>query len=127
MANLKMGLNPDTLFNDLIIEQGTLQWVEGLEEVGQEVWYAYSTILGEWFFNLADGFPWKQVVLTKPVDPRQVQDALVFQAYEIDSVIDVLTIPTLEFEPETRTMTIENLYLRTTAGNYSGVIELEAP
>lgn len=49
----------------LVMEEGSLVFVTGAEAILQDVWLALGMFEGEWFLDLAKGFPYFRLVLVK--------------------------------------------------------------
>lgn len=122
MANLKMDKNPDTGSYDLYISQGSPEYVEKVEEISQRLVYSHMTWFGEWFLDRREGFPWKQLVFTKPFDVRAIEDQLVLTCLNTNGVIEMIDSPKLILNESTRVARIEE-NVRTTEGQTLFVFE----
>lgn len=60
---------------DLYYKDGLIDTVDGDEEILQRVWIAMNTGLGEWAFDTAFGFPYKQFTSTRGVPELLIEAA----------------------------------------------------
>lgn len=66
MKSLKgTDLEIDQQTNDLLLVNGDLVLVEGVDAVGQHIKQRLQLFLGEWFLSINDGVPWFQNILVK--------------------------------------------------------------
>ena len=114
MANIKMDTNPDTNAYDLYISSGSMEYIEQIDEIKQRITYALGTFQGEWFLDYSEGFPWFQIVFKKPNNPSQIQDQITNKLLETEGVIEILEVPVIQFDTQTRissiTVNVRTLY-----------------
>lgn len=80
MSDIKIENNIGSLnFGDVVIENGDLVLVEGLQEITQNVLQNLRTFFNEWFLDTTIGVPYFQQILVKNPDQGKV-DALLIQA-----------------------------------------------
>ena len=122
MATLKdMKIDPVT--NDLVIENGDIQFVEDIDALLQRLRIKFQTFLGEFFPDINIGLPYLKEddegrqILGKEVDPADVEDIFKDKILETNGIVslrkfrfelDSLTrVATLEFEAESTFGTVK--------------------
>lgn len=91
---------------DLEVESGDLELVDGVMAVVQSIGVTWGIHQGEWLFDTSRGVPWRQDVLTKPIDPTLVQAAIDTSTRSVEGVVDIESIE-LDLDAGTRRLTFD--------------------
>lgn len=86
---------------DLYVGPNGLEFVSGLEGVGQLVVIAIRMFLGEWFLNLDKGMPWFQEILGQKDAEDTLRRRLAETALGVPGVTAIISL-TVELDGSTR-------------------------
>lgn len=100
--------------NDIVMIDGGLPLVTGLEELRQLVTQVLASFEGDWFLNLDSGMPYFQTILVKATSVAQIEGIYLETIANIPGILDIETF-NLEFEAQSRTLDI-SFRARTTDG-----------
>ena len=100
--------------NDIVIVDGDLPLVEGIEEIRQLVTQRLSAFEGDWFLDLDSGLPYFQVILQKATSISQIEGIYLEEIASIPGILDIESF-NIEFEPGNRRADI-SFRARTTDG-----------
>lgn len=87
--------------NDIVMVDGGLLLVTGLEEMRQSVGQALRSFEGDWFLNLELGLPYFQSILQKATSVSEVENIFLDTISNIPGVLDLETFQ-LSFDKTTR-------------------------
>jgi hypothetical protein len=112
---LDLKIDPTTYDLEITEPSGQIATVEDLEEVRQRVMVALKTHQGEWTFNMDLGLPWREEILTKPVNLEAIDARL---RGLVMSVQDVTSVDKLDLTLDrvNRRLTVD-LHVNTVFGN----------
>lgn len=93
-------------FGKLDLTNGNITMISGNAAVIQRVKIRLKTFLGEYFYDLSAGIPYRQLILVKSPDLRAIQN--VFRASIGDTPgIDRVDSITLDYNPIARTLGVQ--------------------
>lgn len=75
-SNVLRDWKVDPITLELVIENGDLVFVSGIEAIAQDCHLALGFFLGEWFADQSVGFPWRQQVFVKSPNLDQIKAAV---------------------------------------------------
>ena len=107
---------------DWVVIDNQLQFVTGIEEIGQIISTRLKSFLGEWFLDVRIGVPWFSKILKKNPNPAEIESLLIQTIAESPGVIGLKTIE-LSLDNVTRKLSVD-FQAQTTEGilNFSEVI-----
>lgn len=91
---------------DLVIENGEVIMITGVDEIAQFVGQKLKTILGEWFLDVRLGLPYFDKILTKRVKPAIIEQIFIAEIVSTPGILNLLEFD-LNLDTATRTMTVE--------------------
>lgn len=91
--------------NDIVMKDGGLPLVTGIEELRQLVTQVLAAFEGDWFLNLDSGMPYFQTILRKATSVSQIEGIYLETIANIPGILDIETF-NLEFEAQSRTLDI---------------------
>lgn len=100
-------LKIDESLNDLVMENGTFVWIEGKEEVVQEIRSVLKTVLGDWFLNPEFGTDYF-AVLGEKYD-REIAIQIIYEA--IDQVERVDEVESIDIKYDNRERILDIHYV----------------
>ncbi len=90
MSDLRIGTDADEDdFNDLVVEDGDLQIVQGKEAILQDVLQRLRVFLGEWFLDTTVGLPYFQEILVKNPDQGKIDALFINQVLGTPGVVQL--------------------------------------
>jgi len=87
---------------DIVIENGSIIWVEGDELIAQQVAFVLSNAKGEWFLN-PDLYLDREPFMVKNYDESRIRDAIIECVSQVEAVN---TVEDIELERIERTLFI---------------------
>ena len=108
--------------NDLYLLNGRIAVVSEGEQVLQHVRTRLLTYQEEWFLDTRAGVPYFQEVLIKPANLSGTEALIKTEVLQTPGVASLSSFG-LEFDPNTRTLTI-NFTALTTFGDVAGVVKI---
>ena len=117
MSLKDFALNPDT--GDMLLEDSSFHFVEGVQAVVQKVAMTFAMFLGEWFLDLTKGFPYREEILVKNPDLDKIRRRYEKTLTDIEEIIEVQKLE-LNFDRATR-----NLQVNFRALSSEGLIVVE--
>lgn len=105
---------------DLVIKDGDLVLVGGIEAIRQDVWCRLRFFRGEWFLDASAGVEYFQRILTKPADVDGARDIFRREILATPGVTEVVSLE-VAFDGRTRALT-GSFVAKTDAGLIEGMI-----
>ena len=91
--------------NDIVMVDGGLSLVTGLEEIRQLVGQVLRSFQANWFLNLDLGMPYFQTILKKSTTPAQLESIYLDAITRTQGILDVESFR-LDFDKATRTVNV---------------------
>lgn len=102
-----MDLKLDPATNDLYLdESGDVVWIEGAEAIAQHVRVRLRFILGEWFLNEDEGFPFFETVLVHNPSTSAITEAYRRTVAETPGIASVEKC-VVTFDRQARTIAVD--------------------
>lgn len=110
---------------DLVIENGDLVQVSGIDAIAQAVRQHLSFFKGEWFLDEEEGLPYFEEVLVKNPNLAAIQDVFRKEILSIAGILEVQSL-TLAYVGATRTLKV-SFRASTDLGELTQTEELSLP
>ncbi|QNS14577.1 hypothetical protein [Mannheimia bovis] len=81
--------------HDLMVKEGKLVLVSGVNLVAQRVKITLLTFLGEWFMDTTIGIPYLEQILVKPADKTKLENIFRKKILSVNGVNKIISIDTL--------------------------------
>lgn len=105
---------------DLIVENGDLLLVRGIEAIRQDAWCRLRFFRGEWFLDTLAGVEYFQRIFKKPADVDSARDIFQREILATPGVTEVVSLE-VAFDGRTRVLT-GSFVAKTDAGLIEGMI-----
>lgn len=99
-------LTMDFSTNDIVIENGDMSLVDGVDAIEQDLQQQLQVWLGEWFLDTTIGIPYRQQILVKNPNLDIVQAILVNAAVNVPGV-QVINETEFAYEPTNRVLDVQ--------------------
>ena len=109
--------------HDLLIRNGQLVLVDGVNQTAQQIKIALLTFLGEWFMDTSVGLPWFEQNLIKQPEKAKVENIFRKKVLEVKDVLRVIEM-SLEVERQSRAL-IVSFKAETSNGLISDKVPIE--
>lgn len=109
MSDIKLDSN-----GDIDLSTNALQLTTGIDAIVQHLKQRLRTFYGEWFRDRRIGVPYFEQILIKNPNPNVIDSIFKRAILDTPGIISLVTID-IDFEPTTRTMTL-NFEAKSTAG-----------
>jgi len=90
---------------DLLIEDYDISFLEGIDQIIQNVAFRLRFFLGEWYLDIEEGIPYYQELFIKAPNQIRIESILKQEIVETEGVND-LTKFASEFNPELRKFSV---------------------
>lgn len=114
MIDLK--LTPE---HDLLIENGGLILIDGVDQIIQKLKIRLLTFLGEYIKNIDIGVPYFQEIFVKNPNITRIEAIIKQKILEDTRILEILTFST-NYDPNGRTIEI-NFSIKTSAGDTDNI------
>ncbi len=102
MSDLTMDLST----NDLLVTNGDLSLVSGVDAITQDLQQSLQVWAGEWFLDTTVGIPYRQQILVKNPNLDLVQADLVNAALSVPGITEVTSF-TFNYDSTNRSITVQ--------------------
>lgn len=91
---------------DLLIENGDLQIVVGIDGIKQDLHQRLGCFVNEWFLDLSDGLPYYESILVKNPSSQVVEGIFQDRILSTPGVLEILSF-NFDYDPKARSLKVE--------------------